>query len=59
MAFEQMSADAAFLRFAVDFLRADLYRCHHGKQESILLRDLGRSATRRWGILLPSMFERW
>lgn len=33
--------DTAFLDSAVDFIRSYADRCHHGKEEDILFRDLG------------------
>ena len=34
--------DASFIDTAVDFLRTYADRCHHGKEEDILFRDLAR-----------------
>jgi hemerythrin-like domain-containing protein len=36
--------DLEFLSEAVDFIRTYADRCHHGKEEDILFRDLGRKA---------------
>jgi len=36
--------DLSFLSDAVDFIRTYADRCHHGKEEDILFRDLGRKA---------------
>jgi hemerythrin-like domain-containing protein len=36
--------DAAFIEAAVDFIRTYADRTHHGKEEEILFRDLGRKA---------------
>jgi hemerythrin-like domain-containing protein len=35
-------ADSAFIETAVDFIRTYADRCHHGKEEDILFRELGR-----------------
>jgi hemerythrin-like domain-containing protein len=35
-------ADASFIETAVDFIRTYADRCHHGKEEDILFRDLGK-----------------
>jgi hemerythrin-like domain-containing protein len=35
-------ADVLFIDDAVDFIRTYADRCHHGKEEDILFRDLGR-----------------
>jgi hemerythrin-like domain-containing protein len=34
-------ADTSFIETAVDFIRTYADRCHHGKEEDILFRDLG------------------
>ena len=36
--------EQGFLAGALDFIRAYADRCHHGKEEDILFRDLGRKA---------------
>ena len=36
--------DPAYIDVAVDFLRSYADRCHHGKEEDILFRDLGQRA---------------
>jgi len=36
------TADVAFIDSAVDFVRTYADRCHHGKEEGILFRDLSR-----------------
>ncbi len=36
--------DLEFLSEALDFIRTYADRCHHGKEEDILFRDLGRKA---------------
>ena len=36
------AADIGFIDAAVDFMRTYADRCHHGKEESILFRDLAR-----------------
>jgi hemerythrin-like domain-containing protein len=36
------AADIAFIDSAVDFIRTYADRCHHGKEEGILFRNLGR-----------------
>lgn len=35
-------ADPSFIETAVDFIRTYADRCHHGKEEDILFRDLGK-----------------
>ena len=37
-------ADPAFIDVAVDFIRSYADRCHHGKEEDILFRDLAKKA---------------
>jgi hemerythrin-like domain-containing protein len=39
---ETKKGDAAFVDAAVDFFRTYADRCHHGKEEDILFRDLAR-----------------
>lgn len=39
---EQKRVDPAFIDVAVDFLRTYADRCHHGKEENILFRDLAK-----------------
>jgi len=39
---QENKADADFIDIAVDFLRTYADRCHHGKEEDILFRDLAR-----------------
>jgi hemerythrin-like domain-containing protein len=38
------SPDAAFIDVAVDFIRTYADRCHHGKEEDILFRDLAKKS---------------
>jgi len=35
-------ADSSFIETAVDFIRTYADRCHHGKEEDILFRDLSK-----------------
>ncbi len=37
----EKKADPEFIEMAVDFIRTYADRCHHGKEEDILFRDLG------------------
>jgi len=39
---EQRRVDPVFIDVAIDFLRAYADRCHHGKEENILFRDLAK-----------------
>jgi hemerythrin-like domain-containing protein len=39
---ERTRADPAFIDVAVDFIRTYADRCHHGKEEDILFRDLAK-----------------
>jgi len=39
---EDSKADPSFIDTAVDFIRAYADRCHHGKEEDILFRDLAK-----------------
>jgi len=41
---EGAEPDSAFIATAVDFLRTYADRCHHGKEEDVLFRDLGKKA---------------
>jgi len=41
---ERTRADPAFIDVAVDFIRTYADRCHHGKEEDILFRDLAKKA---------------
>jgi hemerythrin-like domain-containing protein len=38
---KEKKADPEFIEMAVDFIRTYADRCHHGKEEDILFRDLG------------------
>jgi hemerythrin-like domain-containing protein len=38
---KEKKLDSKFLEMAVDFIRAYADRCHHGKEEDILFRELG------------------
>lgn len=38
---KEKKIDAEFVEMAVDFIRTYADRCHHGKEEDILFRDLG------------------
>ncbi|MBI5606241.1 MAG: cation-binding protein, partial [Deltaproteobacteria bacterium] len=38
----QKRIDPEFIDLAVDFIRMYADRCHHGKEEDILFRDLGQ-----------------
>jgi len=38
---KEKKVDAEFIEMAVDFIRSYADRCHHGKEEDILFRDLG------------------
>jgi hemerythrin-like domain-containing protein len=38
---KKKKADPEFIEMAVDFIRTYADRCHHGKEEDILFRDLG------------------
>lgn len=38
---KEKKLDSEFLKMAVDFIRAYADRCHHGKEEDILFRELG------------------
>ena len=38
---KEKKADPEFIEMAVDFIRTYADRCHHGKEEGILFRDLG------------------
>jgi len=38
---KEKRADPEFIEMAVDFIRTYADRCHHGKEEDILFRDLG------------------
>jgi hemerythrin-like domain-containing protein len=38
------TADPVFIGTAVDFIRTYADRCHHGKEEAILFRELGKKA---------------
>ncbi len=39
---KENKADTVFIDVAVDFIRAYADRCHHGKEEDILFRDLAK-----------------
>lgn len=40
----RQKADLAFIDIAIDFVRTYADRCHHGKEEDILFRDLKRKS---------------
>lgn len=41
---QQKRIDPAFIDLAVDFIRTYADRCHHGKEEDILFRDLNKKS---------------
>jgi hemerythrin-like domain-containing protein len=59
---KEKKADPEFIEMAVDFIRTYADRCHHGKEEDILFRDLGgKKLTEEHRRTMEELFEehRW